>query len=119
MTVAQADKARKFRALHEAPGVFVICHPRDAGSTRILAGLGFQAARDLERPHRNAFRRCEPGDFPEFAFRDNAVYTPRDISRNSGEANGWGSVYGFLQGAWPFGIIMWACVAFRRWYTGR
>jgi hypothetical protein len=64
MTVAQADKARKFRALHEAPGVFVICHPRDAGSTRILAGLGFQAARDLERPHRNAFRRCEPGDFP-------------------------------------------------------
>jgi hypothetical protein len=32
-----------------------------------------------------------------------------------------GSVYGFLQGAWPFGIIeaIWACVAFRRWYTGR
>jgi hypothetical protein len=28
-----------------------------------------------------------------------------------------GSVYGFLQGAWPFGIIeaIWACVAFRRY----
>ena len=24
MTVSQADKARKFRALHEAPGSFVI-----------------------------------------------------------------------------------------------
>lgn len=28
-----------------------------------------------------------------------------------------GSVYGFLQGAWPFGIIeaIWALVALRRW----
>jgi hypothetical protein len=28
-----------------------------------------------------------------------------------------GSVYGFLQGAWPFGIIeaIWAGVALRRW----
>ncbi|MGZ5149063.1 MAG: hypothetical protein ACXWCY_23280 [Burkholderiales bacterium] len=28
-----------------------------------------------------------------------------------------GSVYGFLQGAWPFGVIeaIWAVVALRRW----
>lgn len=28
-----------------------------------------------------------------------------------------GSVYGFLQGAWPFGIVeaVWAVVAVRRW----
>jgi hypothetical protein len=28
-----------------------------------------------------------------------------------------GSVYGFLQGAWPFGIVeaIWALVALRRW----
>lgn len=28
-----------------------------------------------------------------------------------------GSIYGFLQGAWPFGIVeaVWALVAFRRW----
>jgi hypothetical protein len=28
-----------------------------------------------------------------------------------------GSVYGFLQGAWPFGIVeaIWTLVAFRRW----
>ena len=28
-----------------------------------------------------------------------------------------GSVYGFLQGAWPFGLIeaIWAAVAIRRW----
>ena len=29
-----------------------------------------------------------------------------------------GSIYGFLQGAWPFGVIeaIWAAVAFRRWW---
>jgi hypothetical protein len=28
-----------------------------------------------------------------------------------------GSVYGFLQGAWPFGLMeaFWSAVAFRRW----
>jgi hypothetical protein len=28
-----------------------------------------------------------------------------------------GSVYGFLQGAWPFGVVegIWAVVAFKRW----
>jgi len=29
-----------------------------------------------------------------------------------------GSIYGFLQGAWPFGLVeaIWAIVAMRRWY---
>jgi hypothetical protein len=29
-----------------------------------------------------------------------------------------GSLYGFLQGAWPFGIVeaIWAIVALRRWW---
>jgi hypothetical protein len=29
------------------------------------------------------------------------------------------SVYGFLQGAWPFGLIeiVWTIVAFRRWWN--
>ena len=40
MTVSQADKAKKFRALHEAPGSFVIPNPWDAGSARMLAGSG-------------------------------------------------------------------------------
>jgi hypothetical protein len=30
-----------------------------------------------------------------------------------------GSVYGFLQGAWPFGLVesVWSLVAVRRWWT--
>ena len=39
----QNDKAIRFRALHSGPGAFVIPNPWDAGSARILAGLGFQA----------------------------------------------------------------------------
>ena len=31
------------------------------------------------------------------------------------------SAYGFLQGAWPFGVVeaIWSIVAFRRWLTTR
>src|SRR5262245_60527341 len=43
MSVSQAEKGRKFRALHEAPGAFVIANPWDAGSARVLTGLGFEA----------------------------------------------------------------------------
>jgi hypothetical protein len=32
-----------------------------------------------------------------------------------------GSVYGFLQGAWPFGVVeaVWAVIAVRRWWRRR
>jgi hypothetical protein len=32
-----------------------------------------------------------------------------------------GSVYGFLQGAWPFGLVeaIWSIVALRRWQAAR
>lgn len=39
----QADKAAAFQALHRRPGIFVIANPWDAGSARILTGLGFEA----------------------------------------------------------------------------
>jgi 2-methylisocitrate lyase-like PEP mutase family enzyme len=43
VSVSQNEKAARFKALHEDPGAFVIPNPWDAGSARILAGLGFQA----------------------------------------------------------------------------
>ena len=32
-----------------------------------------------------------------------------------------GSIYGFAQGAWPFGLVegVWAAVALRRWFQRR
>ena len=43
MALTQADKAKAFRALHEAPDAFVIPNVWDAGSARMIAGLGFAA----------------------------------------------------------------------------
>jgi 2-methylisocitrate lyase-like PEP mutase family enzyme len=41
--IGYAEKAALFRAMHAAPRAFVIANPWDAGSARILAGLGFKA----------------------------------------------------------------------------
>jgi 2-methylisocitrate lyase-like PEP mutase family enzyme len=43
MPTALSDKVARFRSLHTASGAFVIPNPWDAGSARILAGLGFPA----------------------------------------------------------------------------
>ena len=43
MAISQHDKAVQFKALHQGPRAFVIANPWDAGSARLLAGLGFQA----------------------------------------------------------------------------
>jgi len=43
MTATQKDKAVAFRALHEQPRAFVIANAWDAGSARLLAGIGFPA----------------------------------------------------------------------------
>ena len=43
MPITLEEKIARFRALHHAPGSFVIPNPWDVGSARILAGLGFQA----------------------------------------------------------------------------
>lgn len=43
MSASQVEKGQRFRGLHERPGAFVIPNPWDAGTARILAGLGFEA----------------------------------------------------------------------------
>lgn len=39
----QSDKATRFQALHRGPRAFLIANAWDAGSARLLAGLGFEA----------------------------------------------------------------------------
>ncbi len=43
MATSQHDKAVRFQTLHKGPRAFVIPNPWDAGSARLLAGLGFEA----------------------------------------------------------------------------
>jgi 2-methylisocitrate lyase-like PEP mutase family enzyme len=39
----QMEKAELFRALHQRPGAFIIPNPWDAGTAKLLAGIGFEA----------------------------------------------------------------------------
>ncbi|MFT7460551.1 MAG: 2-methylisocitrate lyase-like PEP mutase family enzyme [Planctomycetota bacterium] len=41
--ISQKEKCEKFAALHQQKGAFLIPNPWDAGSARLLQGLGFQA----------------------------------------------------------------------------
>ena len=41
--MTQTEKAAQFHALHQRAGAFLIPNPWDAGSARVLAGLGFEA----------------------------------------------------------------------------
>ena len=43
MTASQHERAIAFQALHQRPGSFVIANVWDAGSARIMAGMGFEA----------------------------------------------------------------------------
>lgn len=43
MATTQHAKATRFQALHQGPGAFLIPNPWDAGTARLLAGLGFPA----------------------------------------------------------------------------
>src|SRR4249919_3293751 len=61
MSVTQQEKAARFRALHDGPGAFVIPNPWDAGSTRVLAGLGFQALATSSAASANALGRRDGG----------------------------------------------------------
>jgi 2-methylisocitrate lyase-like PEP mutase family enzyme len=56
-----SEKADRFRALHDNPGTFVIPNPWDAGSARILAGLGFQALATSSAASASALGRKDGG----------------------------------------------------------
>jgi 2-methylisocitrate lyase-like PEP mutase family enzyme len=43
MAITQAERAAAFAALHKGPRAFIIANVWDAGSARIIAGLGFSA----------------------------------------------------------------------------
>lgn len=61
MSVSQHEKAARFRALHDRPGVFIIPNPWDVGSARILAGLGFEALATSSAASASALGRKDGG----------------------------------------------------------
>ena len=75
MTQSQHDKAERFRALHEGPGAFVMGNIWDAGSAKIVAGLGFQAVATSSGAFANTLGRTD-GEIS----RDEALAHARDVS---------------------------------------
>lgn len=57
--LTQAEKAERFRALHAGPGAFVIPNPWDAGTAKILAGLGFEALTTTSAGLAFSLGRCD------------------------------------------------------------
>ena len=53
----QAEKAKKFWALHERNGAFIIPNPWDPGSARLLAALGFEALATTSSGYANSIGR--------------------------------------------------------------
>lgn len=48
---SQTEKALAFQRLHARPGIFVIPNPWDAGTAKLLAGLGFEALATTSAGH--------------------------------------------------------------------
>jgi hypothetical protein len=91
-------------------------------------GLDFSFEHDLIRKPGSTFRDHAPVDwltaFGLFAVTAMLIcYTLEDRSPAFvlafAGACALGSAYGFLQGAWPFGLVeaVWAVIAVRRWWT--
>lgn len=55
----QREKAERFKALHEREGAFIIPNPWDAGSARLLAGLGFEALATTSAGFANSLGRLD------------------------------------------------------------
>ena len=59
MNMTQNQKALRFQELHRTPGVLLIPNPWDAGSARILAGLGFEAFTTSSAAAAGVLGRCD------------------------------------------------------------
>ncbi|MGH8704158.1 MAG: isocitrate lyase/PEP mutase family protein [Burkholderiales bacterium] len=55
----QRQRAERFAALHRRAGAFIIPNPWDAGSARVLAGLGFEALATTSSGFANAVGRLD------------------------------------------------------------
>jgi len=57
MTATQDERGKAFRALHHAPGTFVIANVWDGGSARMMAALGFAALATSSGAHAGTLGR--------------------------------------------------------------
>ena len=81
--MTQTEKAGRFQTLHQRAGAFLIPNPWDAGSARILAGLGFEAFATSSGAAAATYGRCDGK-----LTRDEALASARLIAQAT-DANQW------------------------------
>lgn len=92
MHTTQLDKANTFRALHQGPRAFVLANAWDAGSARILAGLGFSAIGTSSWASANANGRRDHGLTREEALAHaRAIVGATDLPVSADLENGFGA----------------------------
>lgn len=91
MTAEIADKAARFRALHDGPAPFIIANAFDVGSARILAGLGFAAVATSSGAFANTLGRRDGEVTREEALAHaGAVAAAVDVPVSADLENGFG-----------------------------
>src|SRR5215470_3610582 len=80
MAVTQLDKGNSFRALHRGMRAFVIANAWDAGSARVLAGLGFAA---IATSSYAGLRQPTPGGILDRMLRTKQVCHTADYAAES------------------------------------
>src|SRR5438874_12761904 len=89
--ITQEQKAAAFRALHEGEP-FVIPNPWDAGSARVLAGLGFRALASTSSGFAFTLGRLDGGaTLEEVAAHAAALDRPTELPVSVHLENGYGA----------------------------
>jgi 2-methylisocitrate lyase-like PEP mutase family enzyme len=115
VAVTQLDKGNAFRALHQGPRAFIMANAWDAGSARILAGLGFSALGSSSWASANIYGRrdhaitreevlahcraiADATDLPASADLENGFgATPREVAETYRQAAATGLVGGSIE----------------------
>jgi 2-methylisocitrate lyase-like PEP mutase family enzyme len=92
MPVTQLDKSNAFRALHHGPQAFIMANAWDAGSARILAGLGFSAIGSSSWASANVYGRRDHAITREEALAHaRAIADATDLPVSPDLENGFGA----------------------------
>src|SRR5262245_47616305 len=91
MSPSQYEKGTRFRALHDAPDTFVIPNSWDVPSSRLLAGLGFQALATSSAAAAATVSRRDGGMTREQALEHSrAIVNATDLPVSADLENGFG-----------------------------
>ncbi len=95
--MTQTEKALKFQALHEREGAFLIPNPWDAGSARILVGLGFEALATSSGAAAGILGRRDHGLSREESLANaRAIVSATDLPVSADLENGFGDTPGVV-----------------------